>query len=178
MKVAVFGGASTEPGDKAYEDARRLGALLGRHGHTVMTGGYGGVMKAASRGCSESGGHTIGVTCTQIERLRGAQANQWVMEEIHLETLRDRMYALIDSCDAAIGMPGGVGTMCELMVMWNEMIINNKPLRPLIFVGSEWQAVISQFIDSLGPYIRMDVREIISLVPDIDSAYEKLNIES
>jgi hypothetical protein len=64
------------------------------------------------------------------------------------------------------------------MVMWNEMIINNKPLRPLIFVGSEWQAVISQFIDSLGPYIRMDVREIISLVPDIDSAYEKLNTES
>lgn len=175
MKVAVFGGASTQPGEQAYEEARRLGALLGSQGHTVLTGGYGGVMQAASRGCGEAGSHVIGITCAQIEAWRGIKANQWVAEEIHLESLRDRMYALIDSCDAAVVMPGGVGTLCELMVMWNEMIISGRPPRPLIVVGGEWNAVLSQFIDSLGAYIGRKDRELIQLVPDIDTAVERLN---
>lgn len=175
MKVAIFGGAAAQPGESVYEETRRLGALLGRHGHVVMTGGYAGVMRAASQGCSEAGGHVIGITCAQIEQLRGAKANEWVAEEIHYETLRDRMYALIDSCDAAVVMPGGVGTMCELMVMWNETILSGNSPRPLIAVGSEWTATLSQFIDSLGAYIGLKERGFITLVPDIDTAFEKLN---
>lgn len=175
MKVAVFGGASAEPGEKTYDEALRLGALLGANGHTVMTGGYGGVMHAASRGCSESGGHVVGVTCTQIEAWRGTKANQWVAEELHFETLRERMYALIDSCDAAIVMPGGVGTLCELMVMWNEMIINGSQPRPLIVVGREWAAVLSQFLDSLGSFIKVKDQELIQFVAVVDEAFETLN---
>lgn len=174
MKVAVFGGSSTQPGEYAYEEARRLGELLGRHGHSILTGGYNGVMQAASRGCSEAGGHVIGVTCSQIEALRGAKANQWVGEEIHFDSLRDRMYTLIDSCEAAVVMPGGVGTMCELMVTWNEMIIGGLALKPLILVGSEWNAVMSQFIDSLGAFVGIKEREMVTLVPDIDTALEKI----
>jgi hypothetical protein len=174
MKVAVFGGSSTQPGEFAYEEALRLGALLGSCGHTVLTGGYGGVMQAASRGCHEAGGHVIGITCTQIEVLRGAKANQWVSEEIHFESLRDRMYYLIDSCEAAVVMPGGVGTMCELMVTWNEMIVGGLSPRPLILVGSEWNAVFSQFIDSLGTFVGFKDRELVQLVPDIDTALEKI----
>lgn len=175
MKVAVFGGSSTQPGENAYEEARRLGTMLGNQGHIVLTGGYGGVMQAASRGCSEAGGHVIGITCSQIEALRGTKANQWVAEEIHFESLRERMYALIDSCDAAVVMPGGVGTMCELMVTWNEMIVGGLSPRPLILVGSEWNAVVSQFLTSLGAYVGVNERTWIQLVPDIDTAVEKIN---
>jgi hypothetical protein len=175
MKVAVFGGSSTRPGEGWYEEAHRLGALLGSRGHTVLTGGYNGVMQAASRGCSEIGGHVIGITCTQIEAFRGTKVNQWVTEEIHFDTLRERMYALIDSCDAAIVMPGGVGTLSELMVMWNEMITGGLAPRPLILVGNEWNAVLSQFLTSLGAYIGLKERSLIQLVPDIDTAMEKVN---
>lgn len=172
MKVAVFGGSSTQPGELAYEEALRLGSLLASRGHIVLTGGYGGVMQAASRGCHEAGGHVIGVTCTQIESLRSVKANQWVSEEIHFDSLRDRMYTLIDSCQAAVVMPGGVGTICELMVMWNEMIVGSLSPRPLILVGSEWNAVMSQFIDALGVFVGLKDRDLIRLVPDIDTALE------
>lgn len=175
MKVAVFGGASAKPGEKAYNEAMRLGALLGRNGHTVLTGGYIGIMEAASRGCHEAGGHVIGITCRQIEAWRGAKANQWVKEEHAFETLRERMYALIDTCDAAVVMPGGVGTFCELMVMWNEMIIASREPRPLIVVGNEWKAVLAQFVSSLGQYIGQKDRELIQLVPDIDTALKKIS---
>ena len=175
MKVAVFGGASAKPGDRAYEDAVRLGALLGGSGHTVLTGGYIGIMEAASRGCNEAGGHVIGMTCKDIEAWRGTKANRWVKEEHQFVTLRERMYALIDSCEAAIVMPGGVGTLCELMVMWNEMIIASRAPRPLIVVGDEWNTVLSQFFNSMGNYIGEKDRDLFQIVPTVDSAFAKIS---
>ena len=175
MKVAVFGGASAKPGEFTYNEAMRLGAMLAGLGHTVMTGGYVGVMEAASRGSNEAGGHVIGVTCGQIERWRNARANQWVTEDLHFETLRERMYALIDGCDAAIVMPGGVGTLCELAVIWNEQIINGTTPRPVILVGNEWNKVMAQFIESLGCYLAAKDRDLIQIVPDVDSAVEVLS---
>lgn len=171
MKVAVFGGASAKPGDQCYSDALVLGRLLGEQGHTIMTGGYIGVMEAASRGAREAGGHVIGVTCTDIEKYRDTRANQWVVEEWRYTTLRERMYALIDQCDAAVVMPGGVGTLAELSVMWNELIVNGKKARPLILVGSDWQSVISQFIDALGSYFGPHVQNLIQIVPNVETAF-------
>ncbi len=62
MIIAVYGSARPAAGEALYEDARRLGALLAQQGHTVMTGGYCGMMEAVSRGAAEAGGSTIGVT--------------------------------------------------------------------------------------------------------------------
>lgn len=174
MNVAVFGGASARPGEIVYEETTRLGRMLAQQGFTVLTGSYIGVMEAASRGANEAGGHVVGMSCAEIENWRQVKANRWVKEEHHYETLRERMYALIDGCDAAVVMPGGVGTLCELMVMWNEMIISRKPPRPLLIVGNEWQRVIAQFIESLGSYIGLKDRDLIALVADVDTAVEKL----
>lgn len=174
MNVAVFGGASARPGETVYEETLRLGRMLAERGFTVLTGSYIGVMEAASRGANEAGGHVVGMSCAEIENWRHVKANRWVVEEHHFETLRERLYALIDGCDAAIVMPGGVGTLCELMVMWNEMIISNRNPRPLLIVGNEWHRVMAQFIDSLGSYIGIKERELIQLVSDVDTAVEKL----
>ena len=78
MNISVFGGAQPQPFSPEYEEARLLGELLAQRGHTVMTGGYIGVMEAVSRGAHEAGGHVIGVTCEDIEAWRGVKANQWV----------------------------------------------------------------------------------------------------
>jgi len=174
MNVTVFGGASARPGDTVYDETLRLGRMLAEQGFTVQTGSYIGVMEAASRGANEAGGHVVGMSCAAIENRRQVKPNRWVLEEHRYETLRERLYALIDGCDAAVVMPGGVGTLCELMVMWNEMIISNKPPRPLIIVGSEWQRVMAQFIESLGSYIGIRERDFIQLVVDVGTAVEKL----
>src|SRR5512139_4158189 len=107
MKVSVFGGSQPKEGDAAYAEALELGRLLAERGHTVLTGGYIGVMEAVSRGAHEAGGHVIGVTCADIERWRPRAANQWVMEEIRKESLIERLHALIHESDAAFALPGG-----------------------------------------------------------------------
>ena len=74
--VSVFGGSAPKPGSApSYAEAQALGAALAQAGWTVATGGYSGVMEAASRGACEAGGHVIGVTCSLIEEWRGLRAN-------------------------------------------------------------------------------------------------------
>ena len=140
MNITVFGGAQPQPDSPAYEEARLLGELLAQRGHTVLTGGYIGTMEAVSRGASEAGGHVIGVTCEDIEEWRKVKANAWVKEEWRKKTLIERLQALIEGCDAAFALPGGAGTLTEISLMWNLMIVESLHRRPLILIG-RWLAV-------------------------------------
>ncbi|NJN43948.1 MAG: LOG family protein [Anaerolineae bacterium] len=120
-QITVFGASSPKPGDAEYAQAQRLGTLLAQAGHTVLTGGYMGTMEAVSRGAAEAGGHTIGVTCDEIENWRKAKANDWVQEEWKFTTLKDRLHALVEKCDAALALPGGIGTLAEIAIMWSQL---------------------------------------------------------
>lgn len=151
-----------------------LGGLLAQRGHTVLTGGYIGVMEAVSRGASEAGGHVIGVTCEDIEAWRGVKANAWVKEEWRKKTLLERMLAIIEGCDAAIAMPGGVGTLTEISVMWNLMVVESLPRRPLILVGSGWQSTLDQFFNSFEFYMPMRQRDDLLFAENAQVAVEIL----
>ena len=174
MKVAIFGGATPQPDGTSYEDAYRLGQKLAGAGHIILTGGYIGTMEAASRGAAEAGGHVIGVTCEEIETWRQVKANAWVLEEWRYPTLHERLMALIDSCDAAIALPGGVGTLLEIAMMWNRMSINAIPIKPLILVGSGWRETMTAFYAAQNGYVSANSRRLVSFVSDIDSAYDLL----
>jgi uncharacterized protein (TIGR00730 family) len=174
MKVSVFGGSQPKPGSSAYEDARQLGELLAQRGHSVLTGGYIGTMEAVSRGAAEAGGHVIGVTCNEIERWRDVKANRWVKEEWHKQTLMQRLQVLIRECDAAIALPGGPGTLTEISLTWNLMIVESMHRRPLILVGDGWQSIFDQFFKALDSYIPAIQRELVSFAKDVRTAVELL----
>ena len=175
MKVSVFGGSNPKPGSSAYLEAMELGKLLGSAGLTVLTGGYMGTMEATSRGASEAGGHVIGVTCDEIESFRPVGPNAWVVEEWRRETLQERIDALVENCDAAIALPGGVGTLMEICATWNRLIINAIPPKPLILMGSGWQKIIETFFATLGDYVALEYREYIAFAPDPETAVEIIN---
>jgi hypothetical protein len=166
--VTVFGGS--RPNERDYQQALRLGQLLGQAGYTVLTGGYIGTMEAVSRGAAERGGHVIGVTCDEIERWRPVAPNPWVMEERRCPTLRQRLYALIDGCDAAVALPGGPGTLTEIMLTWNQLIIGSIPSRPLILIGKGWRQTITRFYQALGEYTPEAQRNWVSFAPDVETA--------
>ncbi len=174
MNITVFGSAFPVPGDAAYEEARRLGELLANAGHVVITGGYMGTMEAVSRGAVEAGGHAVGVTCDQIEHWRNAKANAWVREERRFETLRDRLYCLVESCDVAMALPGGVGTLAEIAVMWSQMQTQSLPARPLILIGNGWKQVFKTLFTEMDVNIPTSHRSLLSFAPDISSAVSLL----
>ena len=169
-RITVFGGSVPVAGEPAYEEARQLGAQLAQSGCAVLTGGYIGTMEAVSRGANEAGGHVVGVTCDEIESFRAGRANRWVIEEIKFESLRDRMYHLIDACDGAIALPGGIGTLAEIAGMWNAIQTSGEAPRPLILLGQGWKATFGSLLASLTPYVRPPDRNLISFAPDVDAA--------
>lgn len=138
--ITVFGSSRPQLGDEAYSTAQALGAALAAKGFTVCTGGYAGVMEAASRGAKEAGGRTIGITSAFFR----ARANQWLDEEISVPTWQDRLFALINRGDGYVACPGGTGTIAELAVAW-EMLNKRVMLpKPLIVLGDFWRSIIAR----------------------------------
>lgn len=125
-------------GDSHYGEARQLGAELAQRGFVICTGGYGGVMEAASRGAKEAGGRTIGVTAEFFP----SRANKWVDEEIRLEHWRDRLFELVDRADGYVVCRGGTGTLVELAMVWEMLNKGVMKSRPLVAIGEFWQPVV------------------------------------
>ena len=174
MRISVFGGAQPKEGETAYAEALELGKLLAERGHTVLTGGYIGTMEAVSRGAKEAGGHVIGVTCEDIEEWRKVKANPWVMEEIRKKTLVERLHTLIHESEAAFALPGGAGTLAEISVMWNLMIVESLHRRPLILIGRGWQSTFDQFFNQFNSYMTVPQRDILKFAEDVQTAVEML----
>jgi uncharacterized protein (TIGR00730 family) len=170
MNITVFGGSQPQPGSSAYLEAYQLGRLLAAQGHTVLTGGYIGTMEAVSRGANEAGGHVIGVTCGDIEAWRPVRPNAWVQEERRFATLQERLNELVLACEAAIALPGGPGTLTEISLTWNLMIVAAIPPKPLILMGAGWRSVMELFYNSFEVYIPQNQRNLILFAQDIETA--------
>ena len=170
MRVTVFGGSAPKPGSTPYQQAYQLGQIIGQNRHTAITGGYIGTMEAVSRGCADAGGHVIGITCEEIESWRSVKPNRWVAEEIRLPKIIDRLITLIEECELAFALPGGVGTLTEIAIMWNQMQTEAIPARPLVLIGPGWQQAFNVLFDYHPDYIPQKHREYLSFAPDIAAA--------
>ena len=170
MNVTVFGGSQPKAGDASYTEAYELGRSLAQAGHIVLSGGYIGTMEAVSRGAFEAGGHVIGVTCDDIEAWRKVKANAWVKEERRYPTLEGRLSELVRGCDAAIALPGGPGTLTEVALTWNLMIVASIPPKPLILVGTGWESVMESFFNSFRAYIPQTQRDLLHFATTVPSA--------
>ena len=174
MRITVFGGSAPQPGQAAYLEAQHLGELLAKAGHEVVTGGYMGVMEAVSRGAVEAGGRAIGVTCQEIEDWRPIDPNQWNSEIDREKTLFDRLDVLIRQSDAWLAMPGGPGTLVEISLVWNLLIIHAVPQRPLILVGESWKRILDVFMAEHGIYLPQGDEPHLLFAKDADQAMNLL----
>ena len=110
--VAVIGDGDPR-GPEAHlvlDWAEEIGQLLARAGATVITGGLGGVMRAASRGAAGAGGMTIGI-------LPGAdpdEANEYVTIPIATGLGVARNLVVVTSADAVVAVGGRHGTLSEI----------------------------------------------------------------
>jgi predicted Rossmann-fold nucleotide-binding protein len=98
------------------------------------------------------------------------------MEERRYVTLRERLGALIDGCQAAIALPGGVGTLTEIALFWNHLVIRAMEPKPLILVGAGWKTTFDVFFQQLGNYMNSHDRDLLSFAADVDTAVNHLSV--
>jgi uncharacterized protein (TIGR00725 family) len=101
------------PGDASAAElaaAEEVGARLVDLGATVVTGGLGGVMEAASRGAKSRRGLTIGL----LPGLDRSEANGWVDVAIATGLGEIRNALIVRTSDALVAVGGGAGTLAEI----------------------------------------------------------------
>ena len=168
--VTIFGGSAPQPGEAAYAQAELLGKTLATAGFAVATGGYIGVMEAASKGAKEVGGTAIGVTCDLIESWRPIAPNPYLTEQIRCTTLNERAQRLIHLGDALISMPGGIGTLSEIAQTWSFLQTGEIGPRPLIVVGEMWRLTLKQFIEAANGYMKPGDPALLQFANDAAAA--------
>ena len=166
--VSVFGSSRPEPDSPDYRQAYALGEALARAGYTIMTGGYGGTMEAASKGAKAAGGHVIGVTVALFEEAGYRTGpNPYNDEIIRYDTLHERLLHLVSRGDAAIALPGGIGTLSEVFLTWSLLQVGEIRRKPFILLG-EWWTGIMECVYGDGTYIREEDRSLlrVAYTPD------------
>jgi uncharacterized protein (TIGR00730 family) len=169
--AVVFGSNSPQEDDLDYAAARELGRLLARAGYVVATGGYFGTMEAASRGAKEAGGHVIGVTTSIFDEIR-LHPNGYLDEEIKFPTLFQRLHHLVTMADVWVALPGGIGTLSEVVLTWSLMQTNEMPRQPFVLVGEQWRKTIGDF--SNDTYVRPQYRELLRYASDVQQVLDLL----
>jgi uncharacterized protein (TIGR00725 family) len=106
--VAVIGPGEATAAEVAV--AEEVGARLVDLGATVVTGGLGGVMEAASRGAKSRRGVTIGL----LPGLDRSEANGWVDVAIATGLGEIRNALIVRTSDALVAVGGGAGTLSEI----------------------------------------------------------------
>lgn len=138
--ITVFGSSRPHAGEADYEEARALGQALAGRGFVICTGGYGGVMEAASRGAKEAGGGTVGVTADFFR----SRTNAWVDEEVRVKTWQDRLFELVRRGDGYVACRGGTGTLVELAVVWEMLNKNVMTAKPFVVLGEFWRPILER----------------------------------
>jgi uncharacterized protein (TIGR00730 family) len=160
--ISVFGSSRPKPGQPDFAIAYELGRQLAEAGFAVINGGYIGTMAAVSQGAAEVGGHVIGVTCDEIEAWRPVHPNRWISQEIRYPTLWERLTHVVTQNDGIIALPGGVGTLAEVALAWNQLQVQIIPPRPFVLLGALWRRTWDTFTNS--PHVPDSHRALVHLV--------------
>jgi uncharacterized protein (TIGR00725 family) len=106
--IGVIGGRRTEK--SLLKEAEEAGKLIAKNGATLVCGGLGGVMEAASRGAKAEGGLTVGI----LPQNDAKEANQFIDIPIITGLGIGRNVIIARTADALIAVGGEYGTLSEI----------------------------------------------------------------
>lgn len=169
--VAVFGSAAVAPGTDFYREAEEVGRIIGRLGFDLICGGYGGIMEAVSRGCGEMGGRCRGIGLTRFS----PDPNRHIHEFERAKSLGERLDYFDRQADIFLGLPGGIGTITEIMFFWDQAKGGALEGKPILLYGKHWDnflKVLSE--DFLIPEEAFSLVTPVKTLKELPAALKKI----
>jgi uncharacterized protein (TIGR00730 family) len=174
-EVTFFGSARLPEEDKWYQEARKLGEMLGEAGFTIITGGGPGIMEAGNRGAYDANAESIGL---DIELPEEQRRNDYVKRGIGFHYFFTRKVMLSASAQAYVFFPGGFGTMDEFFEMITLLQTGKIEKVPVVCVGvdfwgglDDWMRVV--FAEKYKTISPQD-RDLYKIVESADEGFEIL----
>jgi len=172
--VTIFGSARVKEGTRYYELTEKTARLLSDSGFSVISGGGPGIMEAANKGAFFGKSPSVGLNI----QLPHEQSNN-PYQDIS-QTFRHffaRKYMFVRFASAYVVMPGGFGTLDELMEALTLIQTGKARKIPLILVCSDfWKGLIDWFKERLVEERLVDPEDInlIQLIDEPEQVVEAI----
>jgi uncharacterized protein (TIGR00730 family) len=141
----VYCASSETVASTLRELAAAVGAGISERGWRLIYGGGGiGLMGEVASSAMAAGGHVTGVI---PERLVGREEASPAITELHVvDTMRERKHMMDSAADAFLVLPGGIGTLEELMEILTLRQLGYHD-RPIVLLDPQelWQPLIDLF---------------------------------
>lgn len=126
--ITVFCGSALDAPEKYALAAEHAGRIIARQGRRLVYGSSSmGLMGRVAKGAQQEGGYVIAVN---VEHFRDIPYTLPTDEYVVESTMQSRKVRLIETGDACIALPGGIGTLDELteVCCMNQVGTVNKPV--------------------------------------------------
>ncbi len=160
-KVALFGSARTQPDERAYQTAVEFSRRMAEEGYMTITGAGPGIMAAGNEGATATNSFGLNITLP-FE----AAANEFIAGDpklIDYNYFFTRKLAFVKEADAAVGMPGGVGTQDEIFEALTLIQTGKARLYPVVCLDApggtywkSWKKFVSEHLFRLGMISKSD----------------------
>ncbi|MDD5300639.1 MAG: TIGR00730 family Rossman fold protein [Gallionella sp.] len=145
--VTVFGSARTKPDQPYYKLTEEIARLLSDAGFSVISGGGPGIMEAANKGAFYGKSPSVGLNI-QLPHEQSSNLYQNISQTFQHFFARKVMFVKFAS--AYVVMPGGFGTLDELMEALTLVQTGKTRKMPIILVGSKfWGGMLEWFRTTL-----------------------------
>lgn len=142
-QVTIFGSARILPGTPHYLEARRLAFELARMGCSIVTGGGPGLMQAANEGAQAGApDHPERSVGIRVDLDFEKEANAFVGEVYQHKTFFSRLHHFVLRSNAFVVVPGGIGTLLEVAMVWQLLQVRKLYDTPLVLVGPMWAELV------------------------------------
>lgn len=172
--VSIFGSARIAPEHPYYELTERIARKLSDAGFSVISGGGPGIMEAANKGAFHGSSPSVGLNI----QLPHEQKNN-PYQDIS-QTFRHffaRKYMFVRFASAYVVMPGGFGTLDELLEALTLIQTSKSRKMPIILVGSSfWKGLVDWFRERLVSegMINPDDMDLMQVIDDPEQIVEAI----
>lgn len=143
-RVTFFGSARVDPGHWLYAAVRDAAAELTRMGCDIVTGGGPGLMQAANEGVKladpDGTQKSVGI---RVELPFEQDVNSFVTEAYEHRTFFTRLHHFVLVSDAFVLCPGGIGTVLELLMVWQLLQVRQLHGTPVLLAGHFWDGLLA-----------------------------------
>jgi uncharacterized protein (TIGR00730 family) len=177
--VCVYCGSRFGAAPAYTTAAAYLGTALASQGVDLVYGGGSiGLMGTIARAALEAGGKVVGIIPDHLyQREVGLDG---VTELLVVDTMHTRKAEMVARSDAFIILPGGIGTLDEMMeiLTWRQLELHDKPV-VLVDIEGYWQPIAKLFdhvIDS--GFLQPQAHDYYHLADDVDAALSYLGLKA
>ena len=174
--ISIFGSARTPNTHPNYKLATEIAQRIVGLGFGVITGGGPGIMEAANKGAQEGGGASVGLT---IDLPFEQNHNNYIDTEriINFDYFFVRKVMFVKYAQAFVVLPGGFGTLDELMEAITLIQTSKIKQIPIILVGTPfWSGLIDWLKQTLLSQNNTISEGDLDLFSCVDTADEVIDL--